>query len=134
MTEVGEDSVSEVLTALTGGDRKALAKALEAGGDPNVKDRWGGPALGIAAARGDLEAVRLLLEHGADPDLASAVGNSPLMIAAARGRPDVAQTLLEAGATPTATNEWGLKAEDWAQWAKDPAEMRALFASHGRQT
>lgn len=134
MTDQGEQSVSDILTAVARGDRKALAKALEGGGDPNSRDRWGGPVLGLAAARGDIESVRLLLEHGADPNLASEVGNSPLMIAAARGRPDVARALLDAGAKPSATNSWGLSAVDWAQWAKDPAEMRGLFAGHGDRT
>jgi len=129
MTLNGEDSVSDVLRALAGGDIQALAKELEAGGDPNAKDRWGAPALSLAAGRGDIEAVRLLIEHGGDPNLASAVGNSPLMIAAARGRPEVARALLEAGAKPAATNDWGLSAVDWAQWAKVPAEMHALLVS-----
>jgi ankyrin repeat protein len=115
--------------AVAGGDHAALAKALESGGDPNAKDRWGAPALCVAAGRSDLEAVRLLIEQGGDPNLASSVGNSPLMIAAARGRPEVARALLDAGAKPAATNDWGLSAVDWAQWAKDPGEMHALLVS-----
>jgi uncharacterized protein len=134
MTDEGEKTVSDVLRAVTNGDGRALAKALEAGGDPNERDRWGIPALGLAAGLGDLEAVRLLLEHGADPNLASAVGNSPLMIAAARSRSAVVRALLDAGARPTATNDWGLGAADWAQWAKDPAEMKALLIDHASQT
>ncbi len=130
MTLNGEDSVSDVLNALAGGDSQALTKALESGGDPNAKDRWGVPTLCVAAGRGDLEAVRLLIEHGGDPNLASSVGNSPLMIAAARGQLEVARTLLEAGAKPAASNDWGLSAVDWAQWAKDPAEMHALLVGH----
>jgi ankyrin repeat protein len=129
MTSNGEDAVSDVVRAVAGGDHTALAKALESGGDPNAKDRWRAPALGVAAGRGDLEAVRLLIEHGGDPNLASSVGNSPLMIAAARGRPEIARALLDAGAKPAATNDWGLSAVDWAQWAKDPGEMHALLVS-----
>ncbi|HEX9769120.1 MAG TPA: ankyrin repeat domain-containing protein [Kiloniellales bacterium] len=134
MTGEGEVTASDVLAAVTAGGSKALAKALEAGGDANARDRWGAPVLAIAAGRDDLESVRLLLEHGADPNLASAVGNSPLMIAAARGRPEVARVLLAAGAKPTATNNWGLSAADWAQWAKDPAEIRALFVGDKSRT
>lgn len=133
MTQHGEDSASDVLSAVTAGGSTALAKALEAGGDANARDRWGAPALAIAAGRDDLESVHLLLEHGADPNLASAVGNSPLMIAAARGRPEVARALLDAGANPAAANIWGLSVQDWAQWAKDAAEIRALLAGHKGQ-
>ncbi len=134
MTGHGNDSATDVVSAVTAGGSAALGKALEAGGDANARDRWGAPVLAIAAGHDDLESVRLLLEHGADPNLASAVGNSPLMIAAARGRPEVARALLDAGASPTATNNWGLSAQDWAQWAKDPAEIRALLAGHKGQT
>ena len=132
MTSDREESVSDVVRAVLGGDRMALAEALESGGDANARDRWGAPALGIAAGTGDLEALHLLLEHGGNPNLASKVGNTPLMIAAARGRLEAARILLDAGADPAAANDWGHTAFDWAQWAKEPAEMRALFADRER--
>ena len=128
MTSDEEEGVSDVVKAVRGGDRMALAEALETGGDANARDRWGAPALGIAAGSGDLEAVRLLLAHGGDPNLASKVGNTPLMIASARGRLEAARALLDAGADPVAANDWGHTAFDWAQWATEPAEMRALLA------
>lgn len=134
MASDGEEGVSDVMKALLGGDRMALAEALETGGDANARDRWGAPALAIAAGRGDVEAVSLLLAHGGDPNLASTVGNTSLMIAAARGRLEAARALLDAGADPAAANDWGHNASDWAQWAKDPAEIRALFADRESQT
>ena len=85
MTAGGEEVVSDVLKALTEGDNEALFQALVSGGDANVRDRWGTPALCRAAGRGDLSAVRLLLEHGGDPNRTSQAGNSPLMVAAAGG-------------------------------------------------
>lgn len=133
MTSEDEDRGSDVLTAVASGDSTKLAKALEAGGDANARDRWGVPALAIAAGRGDREALGLLLAHGGDPNLASTVGNTPLMIAAARSRHEVARALLDAGANPAATNDWGLTASDWAQWANDPADMRALFLGQESQ-
>ena len=54
--------------------------------------------------------------------------------AAARGRLESARALLNAGADPVAVNDWGHNASDWAQWAKDPAEIRALFADRESQT
>ena len=131
MTSTEETEGSAVLQALAAGDHKALAEVLAAGGDVNDKDRWGVPALGLAAGRGDLEAMRLLLDHGGDPNLASAVGNAPLMIAAARGQTEAVRALLAAGANPGTSNDWGLSAADWARWAKDPIEMRALLAEAG---
>jgi ankyrin repeat protein len=129
MSGEGDVSGADTLQAVAKGDGRGLAEALEAGADPNGRDRWGVPVLAVAAGRGDLEAVRLLIHHGADPNLASTVGNSALMTAAARGHADVARLLLEAGANPDAANTWGLRAADWSQWAKDPAEMRALLLS-----
>ncbi len=131
MTPNAKDAASDALQALARGDHRALAEALESGGDANAKDCWGTPALSLAAGRGDLEAVGLLLKHGADPNAASTVGNSPLMVAAARGQPEIARSLLAAGAQPGATNGWGLSAVDWARWARDPAEMLALLVDHG---
>lgn len=134
MSSEGKDRNSDVLRAVANGDSPALAKSLESGGDANARDRWGVPALAVAAGRGDLESVRLLLAHGGDPNAASKAGNTPLMVAAARGRLDAARALLTAGADPSAGNDWGRKAADWAQWAQNPAEMRALIAEHESQT
>lgn len=133
MTSEGEDREAVVLRAVAIGDGAALVEALETGGDANARDRWGVPALAIAAGRGDLETLHLLLAHSGDPNLASTVGNTPLMIAAARSRLEVARALLAAGADPAAHNDWGLNASDWAQWAQDPADMRALIAEHGSE-
>lgn len=126
MAADGSDAQGSVVETVQRGDSEALSMALESGADPNEKDRWGTPALGLAAGRGDLEVVRLLLAGGGDANLASAVGNTPLMIAAARGRKEAVQALLEAGADPSASNDWGLTAADWAKWAPDSADMRAL--------
>jgi ankyrin repeat protein len=134
MTSESESRESELLIAVARGDRATLGKLLQAGGDANARDRWGVPALAVAAGRGDLECLRLLLDHGADPNLGSNVGNRPVMIAAARGRLEAARDLLAAGADPTAGNDWGLKATDWAEWAREPAEMRALLDERGRRT
>ena len=131
MSDGGDVSGADILGAVAKGDGRGLAEALDAGADPNGRDRWGVPVLAVAAGRGDLEAVRLLIRGGADPNLASTVGNSALMTAVARGHSDVAHLLLEAGANPDATNTWGLGAADWSQWAKDPAEMRALLLGSG---
>lgn len=113
------------------GDVEALSEALEAGADADTRDRWGAPVISHATARGSLEAVRVLLKHGADPGLKSAAGNTALMIAAACGHREIAQVLLDAGADPNVKNKWDVGAVDWAQWAKDPNQMRALLVNAG---
>jgi ankyrin repeat protein len=113
------------------GDVTALSEALEAGADADARDRWGAPVISHAAARGGLEAVRVLLKHGADPELKSAAGNTALMIAAACGHGEIARVLLDAGADPNVKNKWDVRAMDWAQWAKDPNQMRALLVNAG---
>ena len=117
----------EVLEAAARGDAAALAAALEAGGDPKARDRFGAPALALAAARGDLDCVERLLDAGAEVGKTSDAGNSALMLAAARGHVEVMRRLLAAGADPEHRNKWGLGAADWGQWPKNAAEIEALL-------
>ena len=55
---------------------------VEAGADPNARDRSGQTPLHYAAAWGSPRAVSLLLEHGADPSAADNIGRTPLDSAA----------------------------------------------------
>ncbi len=121
------DQDQAVLAAAARGDATALAAALEAGGDPKVRDRFGAPALALAAARGDLGCVERLLDGGAEVGKTSDAGNSALMLAAARGHVEVMRRLLAAGADPEQRNKWGLGAADWGQWPKNAAEVEALL-------
>ena len=54
---------------------------LDAGADPNNRQRHGYTPLHSAAANGDLESVELLLNAGADPAATNDDGNTPLMLA-----------------------------------------------------
>ena len=100
---------------------------LEAGADPNLPSRPGGPALHAAINHYDAEKIELLLRHGARHDLYSAAavgdlkeverqlaagdglldrrddlrGRTPLEWAVFNGREKVARHLLEAGARAT---------------------------------
>lgn len=122
---------TQVLDLIARGDHAELEAALGKGADADARDRWGVPALSLAAGRGDVAAVRLLLEHGAAVDKASDAGNSPLMAAAARGYLEVMTALLDGGADPGHRNKWGLGAADWAQWPANSAEVLALLHSRG---
>ena len=117
----------QVLAAAAEGDAAALGTALEAGGDPKARDRFGTPALALAAARGELDCVERLLGAGAEVGKTNDAGNSALMLAAARGHVEVMRRLLAAGADPEQRNKWGLGAADWAQWPTNAAEVEALL-------
>ena len=74
---------------------------LEAGADPNLKDKYGKTALiWASAAEGHTEVVKVLLEAGADPNLKDEDGITALMGASTGGYTEVVKVLLEAGADP----------------------------------
>lgn len=121
------EPTTNILALIAGGDLAGLQAALGAGGDAQVRDRWGVTALMHGAARGHLEIVDLLLEHGADAAQTSHAGNSALMAAVARGHLDVAARLLDAGCDAAHQNKWGLSAYDWAVWPSNSAETVNLL-------
>lgn len=63
--------------AALGGQAEAAAFLLDAGADPNARDRAGDTPLGAAAAGCHVAVIRLLLARGADPELRNARGNRP---------------------------------------------------------
>jgi ankyrin repeat protein len=54
---------------------------LDAGADPNNRQRHGYTPLHSAAANGDLESIDLLLETGADPAATNDDGETALVLA-----------------------------------------------------
>ena len=113
------------------GDIGALQGRLDAGESPDSVDRMGVSALAYAARRGDLAMLELLLSHGAEPNKTDDTGNSPLMEAAARGHGEIVKRLLDVGAEPDKANKWGFRAENWADWPVNGAEIRAML-KHAR--
>lgn len=108
------------------GELDRLRDALDAGADPNARDRWGMTPLLVAVQHGRTEAVPVLGKAGADPDLSRIrMGNfTPLHEAAHRDSLDAVQALLEIGADP-ARRTW-LTPVDWAQ---TPPVINALVAA-----
>jgi ankyrin repeat protein len=83
------------------GDPDTLAVLLDAGADPNARNRWDETALHGAAPGNKCESVRLLLAAGADPNArAGALGLTPLYLAARANSGKAVQILLDAGADP----------------------------------
>jgi cytohesin len=124
--------MKELLAAIDRGDAEAAAKALDAGAALSANAPGGDPPLVLAAASGDERIAALLLERGAPVDGAGEAGNTALMHAAARGHLGLVRLLLRRGADPARANRWGLKAEDWAKWPANAAEVLAALQERGR--
>ena len=96
-----------LLDAVETGDRDAALAALEAGADPNERDRDGATPLMWAAYHGDAELVRRLLDAGAKVDERNVFGTFALAEASIIGSAPVIELLLAAGADPNARNPEG---------------------------
>lgn len=96
---------------------------LDAGADPDARNRWGLVPLHYAARFGHVPVARLLLARGARPDAAAAGGQTPLDWAICFERRDVARLLLEAGSpvSPFAAAGLGLVDRLAALLAADPS-------------
>jgi ankyrin repeat protein len=74
-------------------DHATMKLLLEAGADPNQRQRGGFVPLHEAAHTDDVEMARLLLDHGADPGLAADDGRDARRMAADDGSARVAALL-----------------------------------------
>ena len=108
------------------GDFDRLRAALDAGADPDARDRWGLTPLLLAVRHRRTEAIPILGRAGADPDLPrSGMGEfTPLHEAAHRDSLDAVRALLEIGAD--ASQRTWLTPLDWAE---GPPVIRALVAA-----
>ena len=97
-----------------------VTNCLEAGADPNARDRGGRtPLHAVAASSREPDIVVALIAAGADPNARDAAGNTPLHASLANEHADVVVKLLELGADPAARNDEGRAAgpthcENWS--------------------
>lgn len=89
---------SDVADAAMRGDRTAVQRLIDAGGDVNAAQADGATALHWAAYHGDAELTRLLLAAGANPSVANRNGSTPMWLAASRGDAETLAALLASGA------------------------------------
>jgi ankyrin repeat protein len=75
--------------AAGGADAALVVALLDAGADPNARQRGGFRPLHSAAANGDAALVQLLLARGADKSAAADDGRTPLQSARERGHAQV---------------------------------------------
>jgi uncharacterized protein len=85
--------VRPVHAASAAHDHETMRLLLDAGADPNQRQRGGFVPLHEAAHTDDVEMARLLLAHGADPALAGDDGRDAMRIAADDGSSRVAALL-----------------------------------------
>jgi ankyrin repeat protein len=83
VNEADNDGMTPLHHACIEKSFEAAKILLEAGAIVDVRDKWGGTALGRAVygKDGSVDLVRLLVEYGADPTVENNKGNSPLTLA-----------------------------------------------------
>lgn len=109
------------------GDEEITRILLEAGADPDKKERrWGNTALMYASFQGNLEVVEMLLDFKADPDISNREGWTALMCAAYAGRPKTVQALIKGGADPDKKTADGWTAYELALAAERDQTVNAM--------
>lgn len=83
VNEADDDGMTPLHHACIEKSYEAAKILLEAGAAVDVRDKWGGTALGRAVygKDGTVDLVRLLVEYGADPTIENNKGTSPLALA-----------------------------------------------------
>ena len=80
-------------SAAAGGSTEVVERLLQAGADPNARQRGGYTPLHAAAAAGRLDMLRALLSHGADPSAVTDDGKTARELALGAGKVAVVQAL-----------------------------------------
>ncbi len=135
----GQSEMTALHLAAVRGWDDGCALLLEAGANPNVRDRYGWTPLHLAADNGDPAVVRRLLSAGAKVNAADARSSlTPLHRAAFKANTTAVELLLESGADPnaktTARRSSGLTPLHWAASSNNPeaaAVLRQLIAAGG---
>lgn len=100
---------------------------VDKGVDPEISDKSGDTALGLAARLGFTEGVRALLAGGAKVDGKNGRGETPLIIAVQNYHIPVVQLLARQGASSSATDNVGLSARDYAARDRRAAPMLRIL-------
>jgi hypothetical protein len=123
-----EGNGSLLHSASQGGSAEIVARLLDAGFDPNERDRYGRTPLHYAAELGREEAAQMLLARGADVDARSMSGETAFNTAQWVERAGMAQLLAEAGADTEPRRFPELSGAYMGQQPPAPDDGPVLFA------
>ncbi len=103
-----DDSTAVIFAALTG-QTEVLQLLLDAGADPNVKNKFEKTALLTALDTLNYEkTLQLLLRKAANPNIPNKKGETPLHAVALSGNVPLIQAFLKAGANPNLQDIYGM--------------------------
>lgn len=123
-----------LLSASTPAGLQAARRLLEAGADPNVRNKVGDSPLRRCAWEEDLDMAKLLLEHGAAETIDEFGGDfawTALGIAAHKLNLPMIELFLQAGADPAAEDDMGRTARDHLP-PRETCDPRAWDRVHER--
>ena len=120
----------EFLEAAIHNDVDTLAKLLDEGVNPEVRDNDGNTALILFSNKGNKEALEILVNKGADLNARDQNGNTAFLITVKKGYLELASLFLENGADIKITDKGGQGAVHWAA-AKDYLALLKVLAGKG---
>lgn len=103
---VAAPSADNMVAAAKGGDVETVKEGLQAGFDPNYKDRQGNSLLIHAAANSNADIVAVLLKGGADPAMQNKSGDDALNYGAIKGNLSIVKQMLKAGLPVNRKQGW----------------------------
>ena len=103
---VAAPSADNMVAAAKGGDVETVKEGLQAGFDPNYKDRQGNSLLIHAAANSNADIVTVLLKGGADPAMQNKSGDDALNYGAIKGNLSIVKQMLKAGLPVNRKQGW----------------------------
>ena len=112
------NALTPLAAAVLNGHSRILARLLQRGADPRVKNKNGMAPLHLASKRGEVKTIVVLLKalnDNANIDEHDKSGNTPLHYATQTGKKNVVMELLKAGADSSLRNNDNKTARDIAQ-------------------
>ena len=102
---------------------------LDAGANPNAKNKYSETALMYASSGNHIETVKMLLDAGAYPDMTNNDGTTALLYAAQDGHTEIVKMILLAGAKPSKRDKKGNTALQQAAFFGHFESAKALLAA-----